>query len=173
MNTAQYPSGVPQAKRDNGPWGEAIRYWLNERKLRQADLVKGTKIQAKTISRITRGFHTQTRVLEVIAKCLGVSLDRVLVSPLRWGPTEDRKQLIRSIFADAVRLVEVGEDRIDDRVLEDAKRIQALPRDMRASLRAILANYEKTIRKQRHGTRSNRPAVQAHTPPLRKTQRKA
>jgi hypothetical protein len=34
---------MPQAKREHGPWGEALRYWLNEKKLSQADLVKGNE----------------------------------------------------------------------------------------------------------------------------------
>src|SRR5262245_65007123 len=66
-----------------------------ERRLRQSDLVKGTKIEAKTISRIARGFHTQTRKLELIANYLMVPLERVLVSPLRRGSDEEDRKSTR------------------------------------------------------------------------------
>lgn len=140
---------MPQAKRESGPWGEAIQYWLNERKLRQADLVKATRIQAKTISRIARGFHTQTRVLEQIAKCLAVPLERVLVSPLRRGPNEDRRQLVRGIIQDALRSVEVGGIVVDDVALEIAKRIQGLPPHLQQSVVEMVAQYEKISKKHR------------------------
>ena len=164
----RYPAEVPQPRREDGPWGEAIQHWLNERKWSQADLAKATKIQPKTISQIARGFHTQTRVLEVIAKALDVTLDRVLVSPVRWGPTENRKLLVRNLFVQAIRLIETGEDGLDERVVQDAKRIQALPRDMRATLRAMIANSEKLTRKQRHGTRGRSPVQKTKVQALRK-----
>jgi transcriptional regulator with XRE-family HTH domain len=132
---------MPQAKRENGPWGEALRYWLNEKKLRQADLVKGTKIQAKTISRIARGFHTQTRVLEDIARFLGVPLERLLVSPLRQRPNEDHRQRARALFQEFLR--EIDGDGVDDLTLDLAKRIQQLPARFRQNAVEVVVDYEK------------------------------
>lgn len=140
-----YSRDVPQPKRENGPWGEALRYWLNEKKLRQADLVKGTKIQAKTISRIARGFHTQTRVLEDIARFLGVPLERLLVSPLRHRPTDDRRQRARGLFQEFLRELE-GEG-VDDLALDLAKRIQQLPPRFRQSAVEVVVSYEKTSKR--------------------------
>lgn len=145
-----YSSGhMPAAERKTGPWGEAIEYWLKERRLRQADLVKGTKIEAKTISRITRGFHTQTRKLELIARYLTVPLERVLVSPLRSGPSEDRRQLVRGIIEDALRSVDVDGVAIDDATLEITKRLQRLPTDLRESVFEVINQYEKVAKKRR------------------------
>jgi transcriptional regulator with XRE-family HTH domain len=152
---------MPAAERRTGPWGEAITYWLRERRLRQADLVKGTKIEAKTISRIARGFHTQTRKLELIAKYLMLPLERVLVSPLRRGSEEDRRQLVRGIIEDALRAVDVSGRAIDEGTLEVATRIQQLPHDLRASILEILGKYERTAKKRRR--RGGGPS--AVTPP--------
>jgi transcriptional regulator with XRE-family HTH domain len=136
---------MPQAKRENGPWGEALRHWLNEKNLRQADLVKGTKIQAKTISRIARGFHTQTRVLEDVARFLGVPLERVLVSPLRQNPNEDGRQRARALFQEFLR--EIDGDGVDDRTLDLAKRIQQLRPQQREAVVELVVAYEKTGKK--------------------------
>jgi transcriptional regulator with XRE-family HTH domain len=142
---------MPQAKRDNGPWGEALRYWLNERKLRQADLVKGTKIQAKTISRIVRGFHTQTRVLEDVARFLAVPVERVLVSPLRRGPNDERRQFARGIVQDVLREIDGGV--VDDLALDLARRIQALPLHLRQSVVEVVGQYEQATKTHRRKVR--------------------
>jgi len=143
---------MPQAKRDTGPWGEALRYWLNERKLRQADLVKGTKIQAKTISRIVRGFHTQTRVLEDVARFLAVPVERVLVSPLRRGPNDERRQFARGIVQDVLREIDGG-DVVDDLALDLARRIQALPLHLRQSVVEVVGQYEQATKTHRRKVR--------------------
>lgn len=142
---------MPQAKQGFGPWGEAIRYWLDERKLRQADLVKATGLRAKTISRVARGFHTQTRVLEALALALDVPFDRLLVSPLRRGSTEGRRELIRGIIEDTLRFEVV--DEADEDLLSLAKRMQAFPRDV---IEAFVTGLEKTQKRQRNAQRRRR-----------------
>jgi transcriptional regulator with XRE-family HTH domain len=132
---------MPQAKREHGPWGEALRYWLNEKKLSQADLVKGTGIQAKTISRIVRGFHTRTRVLEDVARFLGVPLERLLVSPLRQNPTADNRQRALALFQEFLR--EIDGHGVDSRTLDLAQRIQQLPAELRESTVEMVVGYEK------------------------------
>lgn len=112
-----YALPVGRADRRSGPWGEALQYWLEQKNLTQADLVRlmqrrdklmhaaaggrrSTKlraIQPNTISRIARGFHTQTAILERIADTLSVALADVLVSPARRLGDEDRRQYIEQI----------------------------------------------------------------------------
>jgi transcriptional regulator with XRE-family HTH domain len=134
---------MPQAKRGIGPWGEAVQYWLNARKWRQADLARATKIGTKTISQIVRGFHTRTRVLEQIAHELDVPLDRVLISPLRRGSDEDRRSLVRKILMDTLRSVDADGIEVEDDVLAIAKRLQQLPPHLRDSMLEMLGQYEK------------------------------
>lgn len=96
-----------------GPWGQAIRYWLNERKMRQADLVREVHkanpdktITANTISNAARGLHCSTRTLEQIAIALRVRLDEVLVSPDRQLGNEDRRRLALEISQEVLRTVD-------------------------------------------------------------------
>jgi len=144
---------MPAPERRTGPWGEAIQYWLRERRLRQADLVKGTKIEAKTISRMARGFHTQTRKLELIAQYLGVALERILVSPLRVGPGEDRRQAMRRMLEDAFRIVESGADPTDADALALGKRIQSLRPESRNAILKLLNSYEVMTKPRRRSSR--------------------
>lgn len=97
---------MPQPAFADGPWGEAIRYWLNVRKLRQSDLVARTDLQANTISRATRGFHTTTRVLEKLAKALDIRFDEILVSPDRKSANEERRRLAVEISEQVLRTME-------------------------------------------------------------------
>ncbi|HEY6380742.1 MAG TPA: helix-turn-helix domain-containing protein [Pseudolabrys sp.] len=97
---------VPQPAFSNGPWGEAIRYWLKERKWLQADLAKETGIRANTISRVSRGFHTTTSILERIAKAFNVPLDDVLLSPDRKLTNDHRRRLAVDIAEDVLRRME-------------------------------------------------------------------
>src|SRR4051794_3264942 len=103
---AQPPMGT-------GPWGQAIRYWLNERRMRQADLVRAVHeanpdqtITANTISNAARGLHCNTRTLQQIALALKVGLDEVLVSPDRQQSNEDRRRLALEISQEVLRTVE-------------------------------------------------------------------
>jgi transcriptional regulator with XRE-family HTH domain len=146
---------MPQAKRDSGPWGEAIRYWLNERRWSQSDLARATQLQPKTISRIVRGFHTQTRLLEQIAAALGVALDRVLVSPLH-GPQTERRALLRSMMTDMLRSFEF-ETPVSDETLELAKRIHKLPPTLREAAERTVVDFERLKIRRKAVTSKRRP----------------
>jgi len=108
------PHRMPKAKRGDGPWGEAISYWLEINNQTQADLIRllnapafiktyGKPVQAKTVSRIVRGFDTQTRVLRRIAAALGKPLDLILVAPGRMLANEKRVLLTRQITEEVLR----------------------------------------------------------------------
>lgn len=97
---------MPKPATGEGPWGEAVEYWLKEKKIRQADLARATGIEPKIISKIARGFHTSTRSLERIAVALELPLDAVLVSPDRKSALEERKRMIMEITELVTRRVE-------------------------------------------------------------------
>lgn len=106
---------MPRPAYGDGPWGEAIRYWLAVRKIRQADLVRlireidpKDKTTPNTISNATRGFPTTTRVLEKIARALKAPIDAVLVSPERKLANEDRRRLAMEITETVLRTMESG-----------------------------------------------------------------
>jgi transcriptional regulator with XRE-family HTH domain len=175
--------GMPQARRETGPWGDAVQYWLNHRQLRQADLVRATRIQAKTISQIARGFHTTTKLLGRIAAALNVPLDQVLVSPLKRGTMDDRRRLISGLMEDVLRFVDVaGDDTFDRDTLDLARRIYALPAQQRESVHAVVAGYELHSQVQTHAPlaeqhppvsrASSPPAVVATRRPLRRRARR-
>src|SRR3954466_11145302 len=90
---AQCP--MPAVKTGTGPWGEAIKYWLPRRNMRNADLARATGIEEKTISKMARGFHTTTRKLEVVALALKVPLEQILVSPEQQRAHETQELMIR------------------------------------------------------------------------------
>jgi transcriptional regulator with XRE-family HTH domain len=92
-------------KHGTGPWGEAIRYWLPKKNMRQVDLARVANIEEKTISKITRGFHTTTRQLEKIARAFQVPIDDVLLSPDRRLTNADRHRLINEISASVTEKV--------------------------------------------------------------------
>jgi transcriptional regulator with XRE-family HTH domain len=96
-------SHMPQAARGQGPWGEAVTYWLNYHGWSQADLARATGLEAKTVSTIVRGFHTQTRQLEKIAAAFKVPFDQVLLSPLRRLKDEERAKLAQDIAVRVMR----------------------------------------------------------------------
>lgn len=99
-----YPQGrMPAVKTGTGPWGDAIKYWLPRRNMRQADLARLTGIEEKTISSMARGFHTTTRKLEAVAMAFKVPLDQVLVAPNRQQANEDRKREIQEAVETALR----------------------------------------------------------------------
>lgn len=97
---------MPAVKTGQGPWGDAIKYWLPRRNMRQADLARVTGIEEKTISSMARGFHTTTRKLEAVAKAFGVPIDEVLVSPNRQLANEDRKREIQEAVEAALRNID-------------------------------------------------------------------
>jgi len=97
---------MPLPKRGGGPWGEAIRFWLDKRQIQQADVVRATGLRANTVSRATRGFHTTTRVLERIATALHAPIDQVLVSPVRKLANEERRALASEISEEVLRSID-------------------------------------------------------------------
>lgn len=96
-------ASMPQPTFAHGPWGEAIRHWLQKKNMSPADLARATGIQANTISRARRGFHTTTRVLEKIALAFKEPIEDVLVSPERRSALEDRKRIIQEAVEAALR----------------------------------------------------------------------
>lgn len=93
---------MPLPPRKDGPWGEAIKYWLVQRGWNQTDLRKAVRqrnasVSKNTIGNAARGFDVSTRVLRIIATALDVSLEAVLLSPNRRSAQEERKQMIFEI----------------------------------------------------------------------------
>jgi len=68
---------------DDGPWGEAIQFYLRERRMSQAEICRMTKLTSNTVSKAARGFHTNTQTLTKIARALGVSLKDLMADPHR------------------------------------------------------------------------------------------
>lgn len=106
-------SRMPQPKTGTGPWGDAIRYWLRQRDMRQADLVRevrkanpGEAITANTLSNAARGLHCSTRTLEQIARALEIPLDDVLVSPDRQSAQDMRRKMVQEITENVMRAVD-------------------------------------------------------------------
>lgn len=99
---------MPQPAKGDGPWGEAIAYWLNVRHWRQADLVRATKggLSKNTVSIAFNGLDVNTETLRIIAKALNAPLDEVLVSPDRKSANETRKQMVIEIAERVLRDVE-------------------------------------------------------------------
>ncbi len=102
---------MPQPKSGDGPWGAAIRYWLNRRGMQQADLVRTIKAlngttTPNTLSTAIRGFDCSTRTLRIIAAALKVSLDEVLVSPDKKSDVEARKAFVAEVAERVVRDLE-------------------------------------------------------------------
>lgn len=92
---------MPQPARGDGPWGEAIEYWLNVRRWRQADLMRATAgkgdLTKNTISRAANGQDVNTETLRIIATAFGVALEDVLVSPDRQSAKEREEQMVERI----------------------------------------------------------------------------
>lgn len=102
---------MPIASRGTGPWGEAIRYWLEKRRLTQAELERLSAIRKNTLSRAKRGYHTTTRVLERIALALEVPFGDILVSPAHHQAAEERKRLAAEITDRVLRDVALSDER--------------------------------------------------------------
>lgn len=130
---------MPAVKTGNGPWGEAIRYWLPKRNMRNADLARATGIEEKTIGKMARGFHTTTRKLEVVAVALGVTLEEILVSPDRIRASENLERLIRDAVSAVLResgstQIQAGHDVVhaaverQTRMLEEKRARDAKPK---------------------------------------------
>jgi transcriptional regulator with XRE-family HTH domain len=103
---------MPRPPRKNGPWGDAINYWLDDRGWNQTDLRKaigdgGAALSKNTIGNAARGFDVSTRVLRIIATALGVPVEAVLVSPNRQSAQEERRQMIFEITERVTREVAI------------------------------------------------------------------
>src|SRR5262249_32105724 len=144
---------VPTARAKNvveGPWGDALQYWLKTRDLRQADVVRASGLQPKTISRVARGLHTQTRVLASIAMFLGVPIEHILVSPLRSAASPDEtKRWFEAAVAKAMAPVRAPDD-LDEDVLATARLLNRMPKDFRESIGNLVRQYDSMG--LRHGT---------------------
>jgi len=104
---------MPQPKSGDGPWGDAIRYWLLRRGMQQADLVRTIKAMngtttANTLSTAFRGLDCNTRTLRIIAAALKVTIDEVLVSPDRKSDVEARKAFVQEVTERVVRDLELA-----------------------------------------------------------------
>jgi transcriptional regulator with XRE-family HTH domain len=160
--------GMPKPKTGDGPWAEAIRYWLDIDKLTQADLVrllnekefakayKGKPVQAKTVSRIVRGFHTQTRLLARIAAALKQPLDAILVAPTRTLANEKRAQLARQISEEVLRTLDAR-----GAAPQDRKRQELWDRITRLSSEESLSNLVATISQMEEIERRTMPPTAA------------
>lgn len=139
----RYAVLVGRADRRSGPWGEALQYWLERKNLTQADLVRLMQrrdklvqitksaprlrhMQPNTISRIARGFHTQTAILARIADTLGIALPDLLVSPLRRLGEEERRRYIEQITRDVLAHLEATPPPAQDAI--ELPRPKAVPR---------------------------------------------
>ena len=71
---------------DDGPWGDAIQYYLRDRRVSQAEICRITKLTSNTVSNAARGRHTNTQTLTKIARALGVSLEDLMSDPRRRPP---------------------------------------------------------------------------------------
>ncbi len=95
---------MPKPAHGDGPWGDAIAYWLNVRKWRQADLVRAAASLSKnTISIAANGFDVNTATLRAIAKALKVPIEDVLVSPERRQTREEQRRMIQEAVDAALR----------------------------------------------------------------------
>ncbi len=112
-----YAGPMPKPERGDGPWGEAIEYWMTQRRWRQADVVRALEVlfppktkkskgYKNTVSTAANGFDVNTRSLRRIAKALDAPLDAVLVSPLRKAANEERLKLALDITGRVLRQLE-------------------------------------------------------------------
>jgi len=97
---------MPTPKLSDGPWGEAIRYWMAKRQWLQADLARESGIEPKTVSSIVRGFDTTTKMLRRIADALDIPLDAVFVSPDRKLANEERRKIALEVAEHVLRTME-------------------------------------------------------------------
>lgn len=154
------PMAKKAAQQGDGPWGEAIRYWFKEKAIRQAHVVEGTGMPPNKVSRAFNGLNVRMDTLRQIAEFLDVPFESVLVSPLRrLSPTEER-HLVEKLAADARHLMDQGRPKArsrpaaDPRLVGIAHRLGKLPGKLQKNVIAMIANYEKVAKKDRHASRS-------------------
>jgi len=105
-----YPSPqMPQPARGDGPWGEAIAYWLDRRQWLPADLIEAADgaISKNTVYEACKGKDVNTSSLRVIASLLNAPLDEVLVSPARLKARDQQREVIYEAVSAALRARDV------------------------------------------------------------------
>jgi transcriptional regulator with XRE-family HTH domain len=141
------------APQGDNPWGEAIRYWLKEFKLRQAHIAEATGIPANTISKAARGLDVHQETLRRIADFFQVPHASILVSPERRLSQTEEQQVIKRLTADAQRVIEQRRRidpvtrRVNPMLMAIAARIEKLDAPLRKSVLDLLASYEKQLKK--------------------------
>lgn len=93
----------PLAEEGKGPWGAAIKYWLHEKGMSQADLVRATELGKNTVSYAVRGLPTTTATLQTIADTFQEPIELVLVSPEWMDRQEHQERVIAAAIARALR----------------------------------------------------------------------
>jgi len=136
---------MPKPAIADGPWGEAIEHWLGVRKLRQADVVKLTGINANTVSRAARGFDCSTRVLRRIAIALDARLDEILVSPNRKVANEERdRRVTEAVKRALIEWEQPGSAKQPSDTRSDlVARIMRMPLDAVMDIAPVVADIER------------------------------
>ena len=157
-----YALPVPKDKRTgDGPWGEAIQYWLKEKQLRQAHIVEATGMDPNKVSRAANGFTVRWDALKQIAEFLDVPFESVLVSPLRrLGPAEERR-VADQVAVIATRLMTERRPQspnrpLDPRLFAVARRIGKLAAGKQKEIVDMVTQYEKQARRDKAAGRNPR-----------------
>lgn len=112
-----YADGRMRPTAGDGPWGEAIIYWLKKRGWSQADLGRAASAIAKkdqatnlknTVSNACLGRDCHTRTLRLLAAALNVPLDQLLVSPERKSDNERMRAVAVDIAERVLRQMEAS-----------------------------------------------------------------
>ena len=147
------PVAKTAAPQGDNPWGEAIRYWLKEFKLRQAHIAEATGIPANTISKAARGLDVHQETLRRIAEFFQVPHASILVSPERRLSQTEEQQVIKRLAADAQRVIEQRRRiepivrRVNPTLIAIAARIDKLEARYRKSTLELMVGYEKEMKK--------------------------
>ena len=154
MGANDYAGAVmPATKIGDGPWGDALKHLLRVNDKSQADLARETGIEEKTISKIARGFHCNTRKLALIAKVLKVSIEDVLLSPERRYADEARKRMIQEAVENAWRNSEKPGVGLTPAVVFDNTMNAKIKRDQKQRQSAARKRKRRTVtRKVNHKT---------------------
>jgi hypothetical protein len=196
LQRARYAGVTMRGKRGPGPWGKAIEYWLAHHGWSQADLVRRIwqqehtppplphdptakqprrrrrirAMQLNTVSRAARGLHTQTALLERIAKGLGVPFADVLVSPESRRTIDDRHQFITDLTAAFTRALRQLET-LPRRVPASRETMPALG-EVEAKFRDAVERLDELERTRRERTRSNHDMLPSKESAVSKKSRK-
>jgi transcriptional regulator with XRE-family HTH domain len=158
-----YAQWLMEQRDKPGPWGEAIRYWLQIKaemgeKWTQRQLAEAAGIQRNTVSHAVRGFDVGTKALRAIARALRQPIDYILVPPAMHRANDER-------YRQAI--IELDRQK---RLEEDWRRQQAVEQDVRAES-PHLTNREfaplerATARAEAHRAHASRSAAKKAPPP--------